>query len=73
MDFGEAFITARRVLGLSQKGIASELKLSFCSVNRWENGRHIPNAMTIDVINKYFSSHGIPFTYDTPRKEKKNA
>ena len=41
-----------------------ELNVSFTSVNRWENGRTMPNKMTVFVIRKYCEEHGLDFSYD---------
>ena len=38
--------------------------MSFTSVNRWENGKTMPNKMTVFVIRKYCEGHGLDFSYD---------
>lgn len=49
---------------ISQRQLAEELNVSFTSVNRWENGRTMPNKMTVFVIRKYCEGHGLDFSYD---------
>lgn len=53
MTFGEAIIKLRSERRISQRQLAEELNVSFTSVNRWENGRTMPNKMTVFVIRKY--------------------
>ena len=40
------------------------MNVSFTSVNRWENGKTMPNKMTVFVIRKYCEEHGLDFSYD---------
>ena len=47
MTFGEAIIKLRSERRISQRQLAEELNVSFTSVNRWENGRTMPNKMTV--------------------------
>ena len=64
MTFGEAIIKLRSERRISQRQLAEELNVSFTSVNRWENGRTMPNKMTVFVIRKYCEEHGLDFSYD---------
>ena len=50
MTFGEAVLKLRSERRISQRQLADELNVSFTSVNRWENGRTMPNKMTVLVI-----------------------
>ena len=43
MTFGEAIIKLRSERRISQRQLAEELNVSFTSVNRWENGKTMPN------------------------------
>lgn len=61
MTFGEAIIKLRSERRISQRQLAEELNVSFTSVNRWENGRTMPNKMTVFVIRKYCEEHGLDF------------
>ena len=64
MTFGEAIIKLRSERRISQRQLAEELNVSFTSVNRWENGRTMPNKMTVFVIRKYGVENGLDFSYD---------
>ena len=52
MTFGEAVLKLRSERRISQRQLADELNVSFTSVNRWENGRTMPNKMTVLVIRQ---------------------
>ena len=64
MTFGEASLKLRSERRISQRQLADELNVSFTSVNRWENGRTMPNKMTVLVIRQYCADHGPDFSYD---------
>jgi len=44
------------------------LNVSCATVNRWENGRTVPNKMTMFVIREYCKRHGVAFAYDEEQK-----
>ena len=64
MTFGEAVLKLRSERRISQRQLADELNVSFTSVNRWENGRTMPNKMTVLVIRQYCIDNGLNFSYD---------
>ena len=64
MTFGEAVLKLRSERRISQRQLADELNVSFTSVNRWENGRTMPNKMTVLVIRQYCTDHVLDFSYD---------
>lgn len=64
MTFGEAVLKLRSERRISQRQLADELNVSFTSVNRWENGRTMPNKMTVLVIRQYCADHELDFSYD---------
>ena len=64
MSFADAIIKLRSERRISQRQLAEELNVSFTSVNRWENGRTMPNKMTVLVIRQYCADHGLDFSYD---------
>lgn len=64
MNFADSIIKLRSELRISQKELADELNVSCATVNRWENGRTVPNKMTMFVIREYCKNHGIGFAYD---------
>ena len=53
---------------ISQKELAEDLNVSCATVNRWENGRTVPNKMTMFVIREYCKRHGVAFAYDEEQK-----
>ena len=64
MTFADSIIQLRSELRVSQKELAEQLNISVATVNRWENGRTMPNKMTVFVIRKYCEEHGLDFSYD---------
>lgn len=63
MTFSEAVRSVRRQSNLSQQAFADKLGVSFSTVNRWENGRHIPNRMAINTIKAFCCENRIEFKY----------
>ena len=53
MSFADAIIKLRSERRISQKELAEDLNVSCATVNRWENGRTVPNKMTMFVIRRY--------------------
>ena len=47
---------------LSQTDFAEKLGVSFSTVNRWENGKSVPNYQTLKKIKAYCELNNIPFT-----------
>ena len=41
-DFSIIVKAVRRQLGLSQEALAHELRVSYATINRWENGKTAP-------------------------------
>ena len=64
MTFADSIVQLRSELRISQKELAEQLNISVATVNRWENGRTMPNKMTVFVIRKYCEGHGLDFSYD---------
>ena len=46
---------------LSQKDFADALGVSFSTVNRWENGKTVPNYKDLKKISDYCRKNDIPF------------
>ena len=67
MSFADAIIKLRSERRISQK-LAEDLNVSCATVNRWENGRTVPNKMTMFVIREYCKHHGVAFAYDEEQK-----
>ena len=56
---------------LSQSDFADSIGVSFSTVNRWENGRAIPNYKALKRIKEYCNQHTIDFELDKILKENK--
>lgn len=61
MTFAATMKNIRENLGLSQQSFADTIGVSFSTVNRWENGRHVPNKMTMKVISSFCKGRDIEF------------
>lgn len=49
-------IALRQKLCLSQERLAQDLNVSFCSINRWENGKSYPFRHMFATIENYIKS-----------------
>lgn len=63
MTFAEAVKKARTEMGFSQKKFAEELGVSFSTVNRWEQGYHIPNKVSIKAVQNLCRENGFAFLF----------
>ena len=52
MKFNEKLKYIRGLLLISQKGLAKLLNVSFCTINRLENGKNEPNFITEKKLEK---------------------
>ena len=68
MNFAESILNLRTALRISQQQLAADLDVSYATVNRWENGRTIPNKMTRNVIKHFCHDKNIEFEYE-PEKD----
>lgn len=59
MDFSAIVKYTRETLGMSQEEMAHALKISFATINRWENGKTHPNKMAKSVFFAFCEQHGI--------------
>ncbi len=64
MTFAEALKDARLKLGLSQTELARKIHVSFTTINRYENGHHLPTPLAEDAINSFFQRHDIALSYE---------
>ena len=53
----------RDYLNMSQKEFAEQLNVSFTAVNRWENGRSVPNKLAQTTLYELCKGHSVP-VYD---------
>jgi len=51
----------RRKSLLSQNDFAQALGVSFSTVNRWENGKAVPQLCKLKLINDFCTERSIPF------------
>lgn len=61
MEFKERCLQVRLQLNLSQEALAKKLDVSFATINRWEKGRSVPQALTMYRFEKFCEEHGIMF------------
>lgn len=71
MDLCEFIKTLRRKCLLSQTDFAEALGVSFSTVNRWENGKAIPNYQTLKKVKDFCYKNDIPFNIDGEIWEEK--
>lgn len=63
MTFAEALKDARLKLGLSQTELAKEIHVSFTTINRYENGHHMPTPLAEATLKNFFQKHDIQLSY----------
>lgn len=59
METAELIKTIRTQLEMSQHGFAKAIHVAFSTVNRWENYRTKPNAITWAFIADYCEKNGV--------------
>jgi len=59
MDYSSALRQLRAEMDVSQQQLAELLKVSFISVNRWENGKHEPTVIAKERLKKLFKQYNI--------------
>lgn len=50
----ERIIEARKIAGLSQRSLAKLLNVSAPAVQKWENGQHIPDSLSLEKMADIF-------------------
>ncbi|MCI6237951.1 MAG: helix-turn-helix domain-containing protein [Lachnospiraceae bacterium] len=71
MNCGESIKEVRYKCLLSQKDFADAIGVAFSTVNRWENGKTVPNYRALKKISEYCRRQGISFNVgDTLLEEK---
>ena len=61
MGVSEKIKRIRRRAFLNQVDFAKTIGVSFVTVNRWENGKSIPNLKTLKLIDDYCKRNGVNF------------
>ena len=64
MDYTIILKRIRQQSLLSQKDFADAIGVSFSTVNRWENGKNIPNFKDLKKISEYCYTQNIPFSIE---------
>ena len=64
MDFATALKSAREQLGMTQIQLGKALHVSFSTINRYENGRHMPTPIVLDAMKTLFEKNGVLFSFD---------
>lgn len=59
MTFASGIKDVRERCLLSQDAFAKELGVAFSTVNRWENGKAVPNYIKMRRITRFCEGHGI--------------
>ena len=62
----------REYLNMSQTELAELLNISFATVNRWENGRAVPNKLAQSTLYELCKERKVP-VYDMVLEKIKNA
>lgn len=61
MQFCEIIKQLRQHILLSQEDFGKELGVTFATVNRWENGKTLPNYKTLKQIEGLCQKHNLNF------------
>lgn len=61
MEFSKFCFETRLKLNLSQEMLARKLDVSFATINRWENGKAVPQKLTLYRFEKFCEENGIEF------------
>ena len=64
MEFSKFCLETRLKLNLSQQMLAKKLDVSFATINRWENGKTLPQKLTLYRFEKFCEENGIEFIAD---------
>ncbi len=61
MEFSKFCLETRLKLNLSQEMLARKLNVSFATINRWENGKTLPQKLTLYRFEKFCKENDIEF------------
>lgn len=64
MKFSKFCLETRLKLNISQQALAKKLNVSFATINRWENGKSLPQKLTLYRFEKFCEDNGIAFIAD---------
>ena len=60
-NYPKMIVKLRVKMNISQEDLAKKLGVSFQSVNRWENGKTLPNYKTLKQIEGLCQKHNLNF------------
>lgn len=64
MKTSDKLLLIRAELDMSQTALANELKVSFTTINRWENEKTTPSRRYLMLIDAYARRNGVRFDED---------
>ena len=64
MSFPDTVKHLRQSLGISQEELAHALNVSYVTINRWENGKTVPNKMAKKVFYTFCEQRGVSIQED---------
>ncbi len=70
MEFSKFCLETRLKLNLSQEMLARKLDVSFATINRWENGKAVPQKLTLYRFEKFCEENGVEFMVDSNSLKK---
>lgn len=70
MDFKDKVKYIRQRLNLSQKDLALQLGLDYCTINKWEKGACAPQINKEQIFYRFCKEHGIDFAKSSEVTEK---
>lgn len=71
MDFASAIKKLRKNCLMSQSDFAEALGVAFSTVNRWENGKSMPNFKAMKVIDEFCQKQNLDFDIRKLASEEK--
>lgn len=69
MEFSKICFETRLRLNLSQEMLARKINVSFATVNRWENGKTLPQKLVLYRFVKFCAKNGIELSSEIPNPE----
>lgn len=70
MKLKDQLVLIRAKLNLSQEALARELKVSFATINRWEQGRVVPQRRYLIALAEFCKKKNVQFQGETKMKRK---
>ncbi len=70
MEFSKICFETRLRLNLSQEKLARKLNVSFATINRWENGKTLPQKLILYRFIKFCSKNGIELSSELANSDQ---